>query len=385
MNVLTKIRYDSLTAEIEFPLDDDSLDKILRDNYMPTDTTQPFYVRSIDYPNALSGLEGKTVNLDELNYLAKRMESFCDDEYKQFSIAVERTNAANLKDMINLTFNLDKYTLITDISDMTKVGRDYILNTEGVVPADSRYDEKYAQIGKDLLNSGRGILTEKGLLFESEKPVNEVYDGQVFPSYAYKDFILSVDISYNGKSESVFLPDSALAVKKAVQRLGAPLIEDCKLNIECENPDYEKLEQYFEKVLSNEGIYELNDLLSIVDENLIDAKKLSSAIDFIGVSTADNIGVIAENLDELELIEDVSYGDYEAVGRFFVDSDCYEEYEISDDLQDFFDFAGFGEHIADEMDGEFVPEGFIFYDGNGKIDDLRNQLESEESLTMGGM
>ena len=119
MNVLTKIGYDNLTVEIEFPIDDDSLDKILRDNFMPTDTTKPFYVRSIDYPNALSGLEGRTVNLDELNYLARRMESFFDDEYNQFSIAVERTNAASLKDMINLTFNLDKYTLITDIRSST--------------------------------------------------------------------------------------------------------------------------------------------------------------------------------------------------------------------------------------------------------------------------
>ena len=180
MNVLTKIGYDNLTVEIEFPIDDDSLEKILRDNYMPTDTTKPFYVRSIDYPNALSGLEGRTVNLDELNFLAKRMECFFGDEYDQFSIAVERTNATNLKDMINLTFNLDKYTLIKDISDMTKVGREYVLNTEGGVPVDSKYDEKYAQIGRDLLNSGRGIFTEKGLLFVENKPLDEVYDGQVF-------------------------------------------------------------------------------------------------------------------------------------------------------------------------------------------------------------
>ena len=81
----------------------------------------------------------------------------------------------------------------------------------------------------------------------------------------------------------------------------------------------------------------------------------------------------------------MSYGDYEAIGRFFVDTDCYEEYEISDDLQGFFNFAEFGEYIAEEKVGEFVPDGFMFYDGVGGMDDLRSQFESEESMTMGGM
>ena len=61
------------------------------------------------------------------------------------------------------------------------------------------------------------------------------------------------------------------------------------------------------------------------------------------------------------------------------------KYEISDDLQGFFNFAEFGEYIAEEKEGEFVPDGFMFYDGVGGMDDLRSQLESEESMTMGGM
>ena len=133
MNVLAKIGYDNLTVEIEFPIDDDELDRTLKQNYMPTDTTKPFLVRNIDYPTILSELTGRTVNLDELNYLAKRLNCFDDDEMDQFEIAVEQENMSSLKDLINLSFNLDKFTLIKDISDMTKVGREYVLNTEGSV------------------------------------------------------------------------------------------------------------------------------------------------------------------------------------------------------------------------------------------------------------
>ena len=76
MNVLAHIRENGINAEIEFPIDDDELQRTLKKHYMPTDTTNLFYVKAIDYPNALSVLNFKSVNLDELNYLAKRLSVF---------------------------------------------------------------------------------------------------------------------------------------------------------------------------------------------------------------------------------------------------------------------------------------------------------------------
>lgn len=384
MNVLTKIGYDNLTVEIEFPIDDDSLEKILRDNYMPTDTTKPFYVRSIDYPNALSVLEGRTVNLDELNFLAKRIECFFGDEYDQFSVAVERTNATNLKDMINLTFNLDKYTLIKDISDMTKVGREYVLNTEGGVPVDSKYDEKYAQIGRDLLNSGRGIFTEKGLLFVENKPLDEVYDGQVFPEFAYNAAIADIEIQYNGKMEILFLPDSELAFGKALNRLGAKYLEDCDCVLEILEPQYNNLSETLDQVFTNNGINELNHILKRMDEEEINPQKLAAAIEYTGVTSPHDIGVLMDNIDDLELITDIDQGDYDEVGRYFINAS--DDYELSEELEDFFDFHEFGEYISDERSGQFVSGGFIYYDGNYDMTDILDQLDSaDNSMRMGGM
>ena len=60
------------------------------------------------------------VNLDELNYLAKRMDSFFGDEETQFFEAIKLEHFTDMKDLINLTFNLDKYTLIKDVSDINR-------------------------------------------------------------------------------------------------------------------------------------------------------------------------------------------------------------------------------------------------------------------------
>ena len=387
MYILATISYNNKTAEVEFPISDNTLDNILRESKMPTDTTlQLFATENIQYPKQLSALNGSAVNLDELNYLAKRLDSFDEGEIQQFYVALDHEKARTLKGMINLSFNLDKFTLIQDISDMTKVGKEYTINTEGSVPSDNRYDEKYAEIGRELLNSGKGIFTDNGLLFIEDRPIEEVYDGQVFPSFAYNSFLASVDIEYNERCETVFLPDSDLAIKKAVNRLGAPFLEDCKCTVAYYDTKYEKLIDSFEKVLSKEGISELNNLVEKVDEYEFDTRKLAAAIDYTGVYSAHDIGILIDNIDDLELIEDVCYGDNESVGRFFIDSDCYEEYEISDELQDFFDFAEFGEYIAEERSGQFVSDGFIYYDGNEDMSVILDQLDgADSSMRMGGI
>lgn len=384
MNILSKIEYDGIIAEIEFPIDDDSLNQILRSSHLPTDTTMPFYVKSIDYPNVLSVLTGRTVNLDEMNYLAKRLDCLDEDEIDQFEIAVNQEHAVSLKDLINLSFNLDKFTLIKDISNMTKVGREYVLNTEGAVPADSKYDEKYAQVGMDLLNSGRGVFTPKGLLFREDKPLEELYDGQVFPYFAYNASIVDIEIEYNGKSEMVFLPDSELAFGKALKRIGAPDLEACECSLELTNARYSKLVDSFNEVFEKDGINELNSILKTLDEYDIDPNKVAALLEYTGATSSSDINVLIDSADDFELITEIDEGDYDEVGRYFINHS--DDYDLSEELEDFFNFDQFGEYIADEHSGQFVSGGFIYYTGYTGLDEILDQLDTaDNSMRMGGM
>lgn len=386
MYISAHISYNGNSADIDFPVSDEMLNVILENSEMPTDTTLPFFVEDIHYPLELSALNAQTVNLDELNFLARRLDSFTEEEIEQFFAATEHENAQSLKDMINLTYNLDKFTLIKNVGDMTKVGRDYTLNTEGCVPADSRYDAKYAEIGRKLLASGRGVFTERGLLFVEDKPIEEVYDGKTFPGFAYQSFIVNVDVEYKGRYESLFLPESQLAIDKAVRRLGAESIDDCDLSSEYGNPNFSRFSVRFEEILDNEGIDALNELAYELNTYDIDTEKLDAAMEMTDVKSSKNIITLINHLDEFEWLNDISYGDYEGVGRFFVESDYYDEYEISDELCDYFDFAEFGAHMADEKSGQFVNGGFIFCDVEDGLDSIMDKLEDESSsMTMGGM
>ena len=386
MYISAHISYNGNSADIDFPVSDEMLNVILENSEMPTDTTLPFLVEDIHYPIELSALNARNVNLDELNFLARRLDSFTEEEIEQFFAATEHENAQSLKNMINLTYNLDKFTLIKNVGDMTKVGRDYTLNTEGCVPADSRYDAKYAEIGRKLLASGRGVFTERGLLFVEDKPIEEVYDGKTIPGFAYQSFIVNVDVEYKGRYESLFLPESQLAIDKAVRRLGAESIDDCDLSSEYGNPNFSRFSVRFEEILDNEGIDALNELAYELNTYDIDTEKLDAAMEMTDVKSSKNIITLINHLDEFEWLNDISYGDYEGVGRFFVESDYYDEYEISDELCDYFDFAEFGAHMADEKSGQFVNGGFIFCDGEDGFDSFMDKFEDESSsMTMGGM
>ena len=386
MYISAHISYNGNSVNIDFPVSDEMLNVILENSEMPTDTTQLFFVEDVHYPLELSALNARNVNLDELNFLARRLDSFTEEEIEQFFAATEHENAQSLKNMINLTYNLDKFTLIKNVGDMTKVGRDYTLNTEGCVPADSRYDAKYAEIGRKLLASGRGVFTERGLLFVEDKPIEEVYDGKTFPGFAYQSFIVNVDVEYKGRYESLFLPESQLAIDKAVRRLGAESIDDCDLSSEYGNPNFSRFSVRFEEILDNEGIDALNELAYELNTYDIDTEKLDAAMEMTDVKSSKNIITLINHLDEFEWLNDISYGDYEGIGRYFVDNDYYDEYEISDELCDYFDFAEFGAHMADEKSGQFVNGGFIFCDVEDGLDSIMDKLEDESSsMTMGGM
>ena len=56
------------------------------------------------------------------------------------------------------------------------------------------------------------------------------------------------------------------------------------------------------------------------------------------------------------------------------------------EMEEYFDFYGFGEYFAEEHDGQFVSGGFVYFDSDKTLDEFLEELESEdEGMDMGGM
>ena len=337
-------------------------------------------VMEVIEPRQLAVLEGNTHNLDEMNYLAKRLDSFTEQEMSQFFEAAKFEGFRGMKDLINLTFNLQKYTLIQDISSMAKVGRNYIMNNKGCISKGEYTEQELAEKGWEIINSGKFRFTDSGLLYvDEDMEFNQEYDGENFPLYHYdSDHLVTAEISRNGKKEYLFLPCEDLAIQKAMFRLGAQSYHHVDVTLLDASFDNKEWLDRLCAMAKGENIFTFNALVDALNDADMDFVKLSAAVELAGVSDATDITRIAEHIDMFVFIENAE--DDEAVGHFFIDN--YSEYSLNPDLEDYFDFDAFGSHIREEQGGEFVSDGFICMEQECDIDDI---LDEDDSMTMGGM
>ena len=82
------------------------------------------------YP-VLQALTDTLVNVDQLDYLAKRLDSFAESEAAQFQAMAHKLDLVHIKDLINLTFCCQQATIITDFSNLEAVGRAHYMNLHG--------------------------------------------------------------------------------------------------------------------------------------------------------------------------------------------------------------------------------------------------------------
>ena len=117
---MIKIRIKNADHEIDirFPISESELFAKLGEIHAVEgrDAAQSALVTEVYWPEEFSMLKDRFANLDELNYLGKRMESFDTLEYDQFLIGISKLDSKDVKDLINLTFNLNHFTLCQDVS-----------------------------------------------------------------------------------------------------------------------------------------------------------------------------------------------------------------------------------------------------------------------------
>lgn len=140
--------------------------------------------------SVLNRLEGRIVNLDELDYLAKRLDSFDVGEAAQFQAMTEKLDLTSVNDLINLTFCCQETTVITDFSDLEAVGRDHYMNTHGGCASVQELEDLDAEeTALLLINGGGGTVTRYGVVYDNGMKLEQTYDGKHFPAYLYEPCI----------------------------------------------------------------------------------------------------------------------------------------------------------------------------------------------------
>ena len=377
--ITLNIKKDREHVDIRFPCSEkvitDALKKIGVNDELDTKQTVS---EVVDF-ESLSLLEGQDVDLDEINYLAKRLDSLTKPEVDKFIVVAQMEGLDEPKDLINLTYNLNRYTLIQNIGDMTAVGRTHTLTREMAIPADDSRDSEYAKIGKELIESGKGKWTEKGLLFFNDDiPEETIYNGETFPEFDYDgSCIFAVKMSFLNAREFVYLPCEETAIKKALARLGVESPSQCELWMEFDRIDNDKLAKLVFDSVKGEDIYDINEFAKEL-EDLTETEKFLAAVEYAETDSVKELAAIAKHLDEFEYIEGVE-SDTE-VGEYLVDNDS--DYECSDNLRDFINYEELGERYRIDCNGEYINDGFVYIPSGRRLEDI---IDKDMGISFGGM
>ena len=118
--------------------------------------------------SVLKRTEMLTVNVEELNYLAKRLDSFDTGEAAQFQAMAHKLELFELKDLINLTFCCQQATVIADFSDLAAIGRDHYMNLHGGCAKTEELDALDGEAtARQLIESGSGMITPYGVVYDN--------------------------------------------------------------------------------------------------------------------------------------------------------------------------------------------------------------------------
>ena len=132
------------------------------------------------YVDGLYSKLGEYENLDELNYLASKLDEMSESEYAQFQAGMEMgDHCGSLQEIINLTENLDCYEIYPHIEDYDDLGRYYIEELEVMqVPEHLQNYIDYEAYGRDVAMDENGSFTDQGYVRDTGDRFCEYYDGE---------------------------------------------------------------------------------------------------------------------------------------------------------------------------------------------------------------
>lgn len=343
-------------------------------------------VTKIDsFYTVLKRTEMLTVNVEELNYLAKRLESFDTGEAAQFQAMAHKLELFELKDLINLTFCCQQATVITDFSDLAAVGRDHYMNLHG---GSAKTEELDALDGEEtarqLIESGSGTITPYGVVYDNGMKLEQVYDGRFFPCYYYEPNAITVAVTSKTEPEDtehitwLFLPMVQEEIDRALLRGGITDPSEIRLSLEDSWLPHEVLDLLD---IDHVDISELNALVQALDEfSDMSIRKYAAAAVMARPHTMEQAKHLAENLDLFDFAPSASTP--EEYGKYMIQQSGHFDYD--ENLDAFYDYEKYGMERMNAEDGMFTGRGYIAYKGYYSMEEVMNGSQSSH-MVMGGL
>lgn len=319
-----------------------------------------------DEPSYFGFLKDQTVSMDELNFLARRLDGMTEYEKRVVGVYSSETGIREMKQLINLTYSLQGLSLLTDLTDGNRVGLRLYLDRHLAISEEEKSKMDFNAYAQKIFSEGKCKFLPHGILVDQGFQMEEVYNGKTFPEYIDRPdetvAVLSLE-NEAGDKEYLYLPTDISAMDKVKKRINiAAFAEGIVNGIENIRLPESILPSPEDMCMSLQGdvqkltlFNEMCQTVSCFDEAKMD--RLAMAAGFVGTSEFTDITYIAKHLDEFEIHPqihtDKEYGEFlvKEAGMF----------EVDELLLPHIDYAGVArdKRQATMADSGFIPEGFV--------------------------
>lgn len=337
---------------IELPLSDEELNFQMRQMGIRETIPKGKLVKVSEKDNPLQKLEGQFLNMDEVNFFARRMEHLTEYERKVLAVYANDCDVSTIKDLINLTFSMKGLSLLTDFSDASQVGVRLYTDEFSEIPEEQM---DFTEFAKNALKESNVKVLPYGVLVDHGFELLEVYNGKTFPKFIVsEETVVVVEVqNTTGDREYLYLPTDICSMDKVKERLQVREYREMKVT-EVKNlrlpdtlvPIPEDINEIQQLTLFNEMCRKVRRFQEA------ELKQLAAAVQFTGLSNFSNIAYIATHLNEFEINptvhNDEEYGKY-----LITESGLFEVDEL---LLPHINYAAYG---ADKKAGTFEVSGYV--------------------------
>ena len=204
---------------LDMPATKEQLQAAMQSVGITADNPQDFSIRGYsDDPEKHIALPYEMVcaaDVDELNFLAARLEQLDPAEVGKLNAALQQKNGlTNIGQVIDFTYNVDFYVHIPEAHTYRDLG-DYYLNQSGMVqmPEEWKGGIDLTTFGRNAAAQEKGAFTEYGYIVESGDEWERQFEGREVPE-EYR--IMSYPQRSRGEQDKAYM-DAAETQQAAVQ------------------------------------------------------------------------------------------------------------------------------------------------------------------------
>lgn len=361
MRIVIKNPISDKTENLWFPCNREDLEQACERMGIPISSGENCLVVDSSDENLSKLLRGKACNIDELDFLTKRLDSFDSRELLTFYAAIAANKAETMAEQINLTFNTHCYSLVSDFSDMNAVGKNMYLNEQGSVSAEElqNFDGK-AYFEEILARNPNPVITPYGILYTNSNQPDMAYDGKHFPLYFWKDEMAVLELRHDENSEFIYLPCTHRQTETALLRLETTSLHQCELTLISDHFSDKMLSIIIDEKPLAHNMDNLNYFATKLQEiGSNEEEYFEKLMDFIKPQSQEELKVLMESMYEFELFEGIKNATQ--YGVYMICDSGHFTYDAN--IEDYIDFKGYGQQKIAGENGTFTDKGYIAYHG----------------------